>query len=54
MHYEILGDPIYRERDVPRMLELATARTDGDTSVPDELLNYPARSRSGKKLRLAQ
>ena len=26
MHYEILGDPIFRERDVPRMLELATAR----------------------------
>src|SRR6186713_3364333 len=28
MHYEILGDPIFREREVPRMLELATARTD--------------------------
>ena len=26
MHYEILGDPIFREREVPRMLELATAR----------------------------
>lgn len=54
MHYEILGDPIYREREVPRMLELATARADGDTSVPEELLNYPARSRSGKRLRLTQ
>ena len=31
MHYEILGDPIFRERDVPRMLELAVARADGDT-----------------------
>ena len=31
MHYEILGDPIFRERDVPRMLELATARAEGDT-----------------------
>src|SRR4030088_2071433 len=51
MHYDILGDPIFRERDVPRMLELATAREDGDTSVPDELVNYPARSRSGKQLR---
>jgi len=51
MHYEILGDPIFRERDVPRMLELATARADGDTSVPDELMNYPARSRSAKNLR---
>src|ERR671911_1010851 len=46
MHYEILGDPIYREREVPRMLELATARAAGDATVPDELLNYPARSRS--------
>ena len=54
MHYEILGDPIYREREIPRMLELATARADGDTSIPDELLQYPARSRAGKRLRLAQ
>ena len=53
MHYEILGDPIYRERQVPRMLELATARADGDASVPGELQNYPARSRAGKQLRLA-
>ena len=54
MHYEILGDPIFRERDVPRMLALATARADGDTSVPEELKNYPARSRAAKQLRLAQ
>src|SRR5215204_2299129 len=52
MHYEILGDPIFREREVPRMLELATARTEGDTSVPDELVNYAARSRAGKHLRM--
>jgi len=52
MHYDILGDPICRERDVPRMLELATAREDGDTSVPDELMNYPARSRAAKQLRI--
>jgi cyclic dehypoxanthinyl futalosine synthase len=52
MHYELLGDPIYRERDVPRMLELATAREAGDTHVPDELMNYPARSRTGKQLRV--
>jgi hypothetical protein len=52
MHYEILGDPICREREVPRMLELATARADGDTSVPEELANYPARSRAGKQLRV--
>ena len=54
MHYEILGDPVFRERNVPRMLSLATARTDGDTSVPEELRNYPARSRHGKALRLVQ
>src|SRR5262249_38664628 len=46
MHYELRGPPIFRERDVPRMLELATARADGDTSVPDELKHYPARSRA--------
>jgi cyclic dehypoxanthinyl futalosine synthase len=54
MHYEILGDPVFRDRDVPRMLSLATARADGDSSMPEELKNYPARSRQGKALRLAQ
>jgi cyclic dehypoxanthinyl futalosine synthase len=52
MHYDILGDPMFRERLVPRMLELATARAEGDTSVPDELANYEARSRAGKQLRV--
>ena len=53
MHYGILGDPIFREREVPRMLELATARDAGDTHVPSELANYEARSRTGKeRLRL--
>ena len=51
MHYEILGDPIFRERDVPRMLELATARAEGDYSVPEELRLYPARSRAAKQSR---
>ncbi len=51
MHYEVLGDPIFRARDVPRMLSLGTARADGDASVPDELRNYPARSRAGKDQR---
>jgi cyclic dehypoxanthinyl futalosine synthase len=48
MHYDLLGDPIFRQRDVPRMLELATARDTADQSVPDELRLYPARSRAGK------
>jgi cyclic dehypoxanthinyl futalosine synthase len=51
MHYEILGDPICRARAVPRMLELATARADGDASVPEELRFYPARSQAGKAAR---
>ncbi|MGE5244573.1 MAG: cyclic dehypoxanthinyl futalosine synthase [Betaproteobacteria bacterium] len=54
MHYEILGDPFCRQREVPRMLELATARDPGDTSVPEELANYPARSRAGKQLRVIE
>jgi cyclic dehypoxanthinyl futalosine synthase len=48
MHYAILGDPIFRERDVPRMLELSRAREAGDRTVPDELRLYPARSRAGR------
>jgi len=52
MHYQTLGDPIFREREVPRMLELSVARDAGDTHVPDELSNYPARSRAGKQLRV--
>jgi cyclic dehypoxanthinyl futalosine synthase len=51
MHYEILGDPIFRERAVPRMLSLATAREEGDNSVAAELNRYPARSRAGKQAR---
>jgi cyclic dehypoxanthinyl futalosine synthase len=53
MHYEVLGDPIFRERDVPRMLELAVARADGDTSRPPEIVRYPARSAAEKKARRA-
>jgi len=51
MHYEILGDPISRERHVPRMLELAIARTDGDVSRPPEIVHYAARSAEEKRLR---
>jgi cyclic dehypoxanthinyl futalosine synthase len=52
MHYEILGDPIFRERAVPRMLELAVARADGDVSRPPEIGRYAARSAGEKKARL--
>lgn len=54
MHYEVLGDPIFREREVPRMLELSIARAAGDDSVPVELVNYPARSAAGKRARAQQ
>src|SRR5437868_2608497 len=46
MHYDLLGDPVFRERAVPRMLELATARAEGDTNVPEELAKYAPRSRA--------
>ena len=52
MHYQILGEPIFRERAVPRMLELAVARAEGDTSRPPEINRYAARSASEKKARL--
>jgi cyclic dehypoxanthinyl futalosine synthase len=54
MHYEVLGDPIFRERDVPRMLELAVARHEGDTSRPAELANYAARSAAEKRQRQSE
>jgi cyclic dehypoxanthinyl futalosine synthase len=53
MHYGILGDPIFRERAVPRMLELAVARADGDTSRAPEIDRYAARSTT-EKLRRQQ
>ena len=49
MHYAILGDPLFRKQEIPRMLELAVARSTGDTRVPPELDRYPARSRPGKR-----
>ncbi|HXE80878.1 MAG TPA: cyclic dehypoxanthinyl futalosine synthase [Vicinamibacterales bacterium] len=51
MHYEILGDPFCRMARVPRMLALATAKPPGEAGIPDELLQYPARSRAGKAAR---
>jgi cyclic dehypoxanthinyl futalosine synthase len=51
MHYEILGDPVFRERDVPRMLELAVARTDGRAGEAEDLRDYDARSAAGRRAR---
>ena len=51
MHYDILGDPIFRERDVPRMLELAVARGDGRGGEGSDLQGYEARSRAARAAR---
>jgi cyclic dehypoxanthinyl futalosine synthase len=51
MHYDILGDPIFRERAVPRMLELAVARADGRAGEADDLQSYGARSADAKRRR---
>jgi cyclic dehypoxanthinyl futalosine synthase len=54
MHYDVLGDPIFRERDVPRMLELAVARATGPAGESADLQNYEARSAAGRKAREAR
>ena len=54
MHYEFLGDPFFQQQTVPRFTELDVAREAGDTSVPPELEQYPARSRSEKLRRAAE
>jgi cyclic dehypoxanthinyl futalosine synthase len=51
MHYEVLGDPVFRQRDVPRMLELAVSRQDGQAGEADDLRGYAARSAHVKRLR---
>ena len=51
MHYDILGEPVFRERDVPRMLQLAVARADGQGGEADELRQYEARTPAAKQQR---
>jgi len=51
MHYEILGEPIFRQREVARRFGLEVARGDGDTSPPAELVHYAGRSRAAKQAR---
>jgi cyclic dehypoxanthinyl futalosine synthase len=53
MHYRILGEPMFRERQVPRMRTLAVARGDGDETRPPEIDRYAARS-SVEKARRGQ
>jgi cyclic dehypoxanthinyl futalosine synthase len=54
MHYEILGEPVFRERDVPRMLELAVARPDGRVGETDDLQSYQGRSAAARRRRVTQ
>jgi cyclic dehypoxanthinyl futalosine synthase len=54
MHYDVLGDPIFREREVPRMLELAVARATGAGGESADLQGYEARSAAGRKAREAR
>ena len=51
MHYDVLGDPIFREREVPRRLELAVAREDGLAGEAEDLRDYAARSAEGRRRR---
>ena len=53
MTYDVLGDPLFRRRAIPRRTTLAVARAADDVTVPDELSRYPARSRPGKAQRSA-
>jgi cyclic dehypoxanthinyl futalosine synthase len=51
MHYDVLGDPVCRERDLPRTLELAVARTDGRAGESEDLRRFAARSAAGRRAR---
>jgi cyclic dehypoxanthinyl futalosine synthase len=51
MHYDVLGGPVFRDRDVPRMLELAVARADGSGGEAGDLAAYEARSAGTKQTR---
>ena len=51
MVYDVLGEPLFRQQTIPRRTTLAVAREAGDTTVPQELSQYPARSQVGKQQR---
>ncbi len=54
MHYDLLGEPVFRLRHVPRMHELAVARADGRPGESQDLREYEARSRTVKQQRHGQ
>ena len=49
MQYEIIGEPIFRERHVPRMTTLAAVSADKERLFPPELSGYDARTPIGKR-----
>jgi cyclic dehypoxanthinyl futalosine synthase len=51
MHYDLLGGPVFRERQVPRMHELAVARLDRQAGESDDLRAYAARSPEARRRR---
>jgi cyclic dehypoxanthinyl futalosine synthase len=51
MHYDTLGDPVFQDRDVPRMHALAVARAGGAAGESGDLRGYRARSTAGRKAR---
>ena len=53
MHYDVLGEPIFRERMVPRRFGLDVAKQDGAAMLPPELEHYPGRSRAARRDRRA-
>jgi cyclic dehypoxanthinyl futalosine synthase len=55
MHYEVLGEPMFRERAIPRRLALDVAKSeDDDDRIPDELAGYDARTPAARRLRAQQ
>ncbi len=54
MHYDVLGEPLFRVRAIPRRLTLDVAKHDSDPLVPAELAAYAARSRGSKAARTGQ
>jgi cyclic dehypoxanthinyl futalosine synthase len=51
MHYDILGDPIFRSRQVARRFGLDVAKDPGAELMPAELSGYAGRSRASRRVR---
>ncbi len=51
MHYDLLGEPIFRQREVGRRFGLDVAKREGEALVPAELDTYAGRSRAARQQR---